>query len=291
LIVVHRRKGIVDAQIVGTQKGGTTALFEFLSEHRQISTPRALKEVHFFDDEAMFAGRPNYGKYESLFGSDAHAIVRLEATPIYMYWAPVASRLAAYNPETKLIMILRDPVERAISQWEMEFSRGTETEAFESALEREGEHLGREEQHRVRSYIDRGFYGVQIRRLLRYFPREQMLLLKQDDLLAEHQKTLRRVYQFLGVDEPASFPLQRIIRPTEKSMLLPSIPADLRERLSRVFVSDLEDVERMTGLDVGDWTGHKSVDYSYSTISMELLEQAPRSEAGESSSLSDEIPL
>src|SRR3984957_761696 len=256
LILVRRRKGIVGAQIVGTQKGGTTALFEFLSEHRQISTPRALKEVHFFDNEAAFAaGRPDYDAYEALFRSDSYTIVKIEATPVYMYWLPAAARLAEYNPDTKLILILRDPVERAVSQWEMEFSRGTEPEVFEIAMEREREYLSRGQQHRVRSYIDRGFYGVQIRRLLRYFPRERMLLLKRDELLTEHQKTLRRVYDFLGVEEPACLPLQRIVHSTEKRALLPGIRPGIQEELRRVFVPDLEDVERLTGLDVGKWTG------------------------------------
>jgi len=133
----------------------------------------------------------DYEAYESLFKCDAHAIVKMEATPVYMYWLPAVSRLAEYNPETKLILILRDPIERAISQWEMEFSRGTESEVFEIAIEREREYLSRGQQHRVRSYIDRGFYGVQIRRILSYFPREHMLLLKRDDLLTEHQKEVQ----------------------------------------------------------------------------------------------------
>jgi hypothetical protein len=89
--------------------------------HPQICTPRELKEVHFFDDEAAFAdGRPDYGRYEALFTCSADAVIRLEATPVYMYWIPAVSRLAAYNPDTKLITILRDPVERAISHLAME---------------------------------------------------------------------------------------------------------------------------------------------------------------------------
>ncbi len=231
-------------------------MFEFLSQHRQIGTPRALKEVHFFDDDAAFAkGHPDYGAYESIFRCDAHTIVRLEATPIYMYWRPVASRLAAYNPDTKLILILRDPVERAISQWEMEFSRGTESEVFEIALERERECLSRGEQHRVRSYIDRGFYGVQIRRLLRHFPREQILVLKREDLLAELQTTLRRVYEFLGVEEPECVPPQRMVHPTKKRAQLPGVQSGTRDALRQLFVADLEDVQRITGVDVAPWTG------------------------------------
>jgi hypothetical protein len=252
---MRSQKTIVGAQIIGTQKGGTTALFEFLSKHRQISIPRALKEVHFFDNDVAFAeGRPDYDAYESLFKCGANTIVRLEATPIYMYWLSVASRLAAYNPEIKLIMMLRDPVERAISQWEMEFSRGAESEVFEIALERERECISLGGQDRVRSYIDRGFYAVQIRRLLRYFPREQMLFLKREDLLMEHQKTLRRVYEFLGVEEPEYYPPQRIIHPIENRAQLPGIRAEIRDALRRIFVTDLEDVQRLTGLDVSTWT-------------------------------------
>lgn len=246
--------GIVGAQIIGTQKGGTTALFDFLSEHYQIGTPRGIKETHFFDNEAMFAsGVPDHGAYEALFESNANTIIRLEATPIYMYWRPVASRLAAYNPALKLIMILRDPVERAISQWQMEYSRGTEADAFRMAVERELEYLNRGEQHRVRSYIDRGFYSEQIRRLLTFFPREQMLFLRQQDLLSDHRRLLCRVYAFLGVEEPQCFPTQRIIRPIETSTVLPAIPADIREKLRPLFLSDLGEVEKVTGLDTSEW--------------------------------------
>jgi hypothetical protein len=94
---------------------------------------------------------------------------------------------------------------------------------------------------------------VQIRRLLRYFSREHMLLLKQDDLLTEHQKTLRRVYEFLGVEEPAILPSQRFVHSGEKRALLSGIQPGIREELRRIFVSDLEDVERITGLDLGKW--------------------------------------
>jgi hypothetical protein len=241
------RDGIVGAQIIGTQKGGTTALFDFLSEHYQIGTPSGIKETHFFDNEALFeSGPPDHGAYESLFESNANTIIRLEATPIYMYWRPVASRLAAYNPALKLIMILRDPVERAISQWQMEFSRGTEADTFQVAIERELEYVNRGEQRRVRSYIDRGYYGLQIRRLLTFFPREQMLFLRQEDLLSDHRGSLGRAYAFLGVEEPPHFPTQRIIRPIETRTVLPAIQADIREKLRLLFLPDLEEVEKMT---------------------------------------------
>jgi hypothetical protein len=90
---------------------------------------------------------------------------------------------------------------------------------------------------------------------LRYFPREQMLVLKQEDLLTEHQKTLQRVYSFLAVEQPACLPLQRIVHVTEKRALLPGIRVGIRDELRQVFVPDLNDVERLTGLDVGKWLG------------------------------------
>src|SRR5690606_2300359 len=83
----------------------------------------------------------SYAGYEALFGRRAEAPVRLEATPIYMYWRAAPERIAAYNASMKLILILRNPAERAVSQWEMEFSREAETENFDIALEREREFL------------------------------------------------------------------------------------------------------------------------------------------------------
>ena len=80
-----------------------------------------------------------------------------------------------------------------------------------------------------------------------------MLFLRREDLLADHKDTLRRVYEFLGVEVPPSLPPQRIVYPTEKRASLPHIRPEIRVSLRRGYAADLEDVEQMTGLDLGAW--------------------------------------
>jgi hypothetical protein len=90
-------------------------------------------------------------------------------------------RIAAYNPRMRLILIFRDPIERAWSHWKMEYARGAETESFAWSI-RDGRSRVdagsvRAGLHRVYSYVERGFYGAQVERLLALFPREQVLFL------------------------------------------------------------------------------------------------------------------
>ena len=112
----------VNFMIVGVQKSGTTALSEFCSEHPEICMAKP-KEPHLFDAEEFDeAGLDdNYSKFFDHFKGEA---ILGEATPIYMFLPEIAKRLHTYNPDLKLLVILRDPVDRAISQYSMSQSRG-----------------------------------------------------------------------------------------------------------------------------------------------------------------------
>ena len=247
----------VNALIGGTQKGGTTALFDFLSKHPQVEVPKdGAKELHFFDNEKEFKWPwPNYRKYENAFKAPSNAKIRLEATPIYLFWKPAPKRIAKYNPMIKMIFLLRDPVARAYSQWEMEFSRGDEKEPFERAIELEKQFLieSPKKQDRVRSYISRGFYGAQTRRLLRYFDPRQLLFLKTDHLLTSHEKTLDFVCSFLEIEQFSVYPEKRIVLPTNKDPTLPKLPPFLEDSLRREYRADLRELNELTGLEVQDW--------------------------------------
>src|ERR1700759_4927096 len=94
--------------IAGVQKGGTTALFDYLGEEPGLSLSRE-KEVHFFDDEAQDWAAPDYGAYHAQFAADEGRL-RGEATPICLYWPNSLKRIRAYNSAMRLIVALRDPV-------------------------------------------------------------------------------------------------------------------------------------------------------------------------------------
>lgn len=197
---VDRRVNFI---IAGVQKAGTTALYDYLAEDPNIGLSK-VKEVHFFDDESIDWAAPDYAPYHAQFDA-AGPLIRGEATPIYLYWPRSLERIAAYNPKARIIVMLRDPVERAWSHWKMEYARGAETEAFAWCIRQGRRRLLAAQPwgaHREFSYVERGFYGEQVERLLNLFPREQVLIAKADDLRRDPNATLAAVNAFLGVPPP-----------------------------------------------------------------------------------------
>jgi hypothetical protein len=200
---------LVTFLIAGVQKAGTTALYDYLAEQGGVALSKT-KEVHFFDDEGEDWRTPDYQGYESRFAR-AEGLPCGEATPIYTYWPNALERAAAYNPALRLVVVLRDPVERAWSHWRMEYARGAEREPFARCI-REGRQRLFDSQpwghHREFSYVERGFYGEQVERLFALFPRDQVLLLRAEDLRADARRALATVRAFIGA-APAPAPVAR----------------------------------------------------------------------------------
>lgn len=193
----------IDFIVIGVQKAGTTALYDYLSEDPAISLSR-VKEVHFFDDDSLDWNAPDYGPYHAQFDWSGEAI-RGEATPIYAYWPDAPKRIARYNPAIRLILMLRDPVERAWSHWRMEYARGVEIHPFSWCIREGRQRLFQADPwgvHREFSYVERGFYGEQLERLLEVFPPEQVMILQADDLRRNPNSALSAVSGFLGAPRP-----------------------------------------------------------------------------------------
>jgi hypothetical protein len=174
-----------------------------------------------------------------------------DRTPIYMYWASAPARIAAYNPAMKWIMLLRNPVTRAYSQWNMEVKQGRETLPFELAVRTEAERLRATLplQHRRWSYVDRGRYSVQLARIAQSFSAAQVLVLKSEELYSDPPATLGRVAQFLGVG-----PFPRTAR--REVFALPydaPMPTSARKYLCETLAPDVRELERMLGWDCSDW--------------------------------------
>jgi hypothetical protein len=241
--------------VCGVQKGGTTSLHAHFCEHPALSPP-SRKEIHFFDDETRDWAVPDYTPLDSFFPIDDGIRLRFDITPIYCFWPPSIGRIRAYNLAAKLIFLFRDPFERAWSQWCMEYARGDETMPFAHAI-REGRRrlddlplLARE--RRVYTYIERGFYAEQARRVLVHFPREQVLFLRSEDLRDSHVATLARISTFLGIAPfPDTGPKREQTRP---DVSFPSAPTETDKALIAGLVRDeVREFSALTGLDVSDW--------------------------------------
>ncbi len=255
-----RANGKVDFLVVGTQKGGTTALASFLRQHPQIFIPE-IKEAHFFDFEREYldpsTGSPRYGAYHQLYDDAQPHQLWGEATPIYMFLPFVASRIHAYNPAMKLIFLLRDPVKRAYSHYKMVREREWERWPFALAAAIEffrvrfvsGDSDERKDPIRINTYLSRGFYSWQIRRFVRLFPIENCLFVKSEDLLGRHDCVMRRIFGFLGVDSELKVPAARVFV-GERGNLNPL----LARVLGLLYRRERRRLEQLTGLKFSDWS-------------------------------------
>lgn len=237
--------------ICGTQKGGTRALDAYLREHPEVCMANQ-KEVHFFDRDNQFSNcNPDYPLYHSFFSPEpAHKVIG-ETTPIYMYWEPAPRRIWEYNPNMKLIVLLRNPLTRAFSHWNMETRRSREKLSFIGSIQNEYERC-RESlpyQHRVYSYVDRGFYLEQLKRLMRFFPTEQILVIKSETLKTQPEESMLQVIEFLNIckfevteaKDEHSLQYDSNMSPSEKNYLL------------SVFTHGIREIEKFLGWDCSDW--------------------------------------
>jgi len=242
---------MVNFIICGTQKGGTSALDAYLREHPKICMAEK-KEVHFFDNESFFHNKKtDYSIYHSSFQSNkSHDLVG-EATPIYMYWHGVPRRIWEYKPTMKLIILLRNPVERAFSHWNMEKSRNAEVLPFWSAIKSEKERCLEElpHQHRVYSYIDRGFYLKQLERIWSYFPKVSTLVLKSEYLNNQPHEALGEVCDFLCIDRLEN------ITPHLVHALPYEVKITYKERdyLQAIFEHEIRSIEKVLTWDCSAW--------------------------------------
>jgi hypothetical protein len=249
LVVLALRKK-VDFVIAGTAKGGTTALDLYLREHPDIGMADR-KELRFFDDDKIFEGRrPPYASYHVHFWNVRSRKLWGEATPRYMYWPETPERLWNYNPRMKLIMILRNPIERAYSDWNMKWSRKKEDMSFWHALQHEKEMSEKaSEQRPPQNYVKRGMYAEQLQRIWNYFPKDQTLILRSEDLKNKPQGVLDRVCHFLGVAPPVG------VQKKEAYALPYAVPMNERERefLREALLPEIKKLEKLLGWDCSDW--------------------------------------
>jgi hypothetical protein len=240
-----------DFLIAGVPKAGTTALHAALAPHPDLYLSK-VKEPKFFlsDGPPPAAGGPGdvqtfqehvwrRADYEALFDPAPPGARRGEATPFYLYDLDAHDRIRRLVPDARLVLLLRDPVDRAHSNWTHLWNAGLEPEAdFLTACRAE-------QQRRADGwadfwhYVSLGRYGHQVRHLFEVFPREQVLLLRYRELKEAPAATLDRVCEFLGV----------------RTGLLPGIP---RENVNRHVVEDTAVNRALRGLlRAGGRFGHR----------------------------------
>ncbi|MCB1614738.1 MAG: sulfotransferase [Pseudomonadales bacterium] len=196
-----------DFIIVGTQKGGTSSVYNALSQHPRIS-PAKKKEVHYFDqhfDQSL-------QWYSSHFYRTHNGDRTGEASPFYLFHPLCAERIASILPAVKIIVLLRNPVDRAYSHYQHMCRRGIETLSFDQAIKAEKKRTETGWQKLLRgeiisssplqqfSYVRRGLYLEQLLRYENLFPRTHIKVLCSEDFYHSPLPFLSTLYEFLDVD-------------------------------------------------------------------------------------------
>lgn len=178
----------VDFMIVGAAKCGTTTLSEILSNHPDVCFSR-MKEPHFFSKSPDW--KANLDEYKNLYSPKPSQICGEGSTTYTCY--PEFNKdtwqaLYDFNPKLKLIYVMRDPVDRIVSQYMHNYLRGLTSEPFEKAVLNNS------------VYINRTRYYIQIKPYFELFNKEQILLLTLEEFIADRQKTLKKTADFLEID-------------------------------------------------------------------------------------------
>jgi hypothetical protein len=298
--------------IVGAPRCGTTSLFDAIGRHPDVFCCPVKEPNHFATDRnakpkvlasairrgallkpgaaglkvlPRVATTPDFNTYLSLFNDWAGERAVGEASTSYLLSKTAAAEIARRRPDARIIMVLRQPVQRAKSEYLMHAQLGRKLGSFSdgAAVLGTSEH---EDEVETSAIIDASLYVPQIERYLNAFAREQLLFLRFEDLLGNEHEVLRKVFQHIGVDPNAGhaiglthqnqsrsvrFPrLNRLLfKSGLRDVILHGLPASLRRRLARryyaagsrsapdlsidVFRTDIAETQALTGLDLSHW--------------------------------------
>lgn len=260
----RRARILPDFLVLGGARCGSSSLFAMLCAHEQVMAP-SHKEVHFFDRN-VWRGLDSYRRFfplaihrDRVSRRLGRPVVTGEATTYYLFHPAVPQRVASLLPDVKLVALLRDPVDRAHSQYHLAVRNGREQLSFEDALDAEPARLEgeaerlladptyRSEPHLAHSYLARGLYLEQLERWHAHVPREQLLVLRSEDLFADPGAVLDQVLRFLGLEPHAGE-----LPPARNRAGYDTMRPETRERLRRFYAEPNRRLEEYLGRDL-DW--------------------------------------
>ena len=181
---------------IGSQKSGTTTIYNILKNHNEIFLSEQ-KELHFFDYDDQYDKGVEY--YKNFFKTDKKIVG--EITPSYIFFDDCAKRIyTTLGAKIKILIILRNPIDRAFSHYLMSCKRGFEKKSFEEAIILEEERICKgyfEKSHY--SYISRGKYSEQIKRYYKYFDKENIKIIFFEEFIQNQQSAISSIENFLNI--------------------------------------------------------------------------------------------
>lgn len=251
-------RALPDFLIIGAQKSATTSLLSYIGRHSQVRLGRK-KTAHFFDlsfhkGAGWYAGHfPRIRPWPiSMFFSGERSErnwLTGESCPSYMFLPEIPQRVRQLLPDVKIIVILRNPVDRLISQYQHEHRKKRAGEDFEEyiapSLAVDWPPKGDVQSLRQHCAVPRGFYADQLRHWQSFFPAQQFLVLSFEELVKNSAETLNRVFAFLGLESQAVDTSK--VHNSGGGTGPPALRPDLRAQLETLYRLKNEDLPEITG--------------------------------------------
>ncbi|WP_216828243.1 sulfotransferase domain-containing protein [Alkalihalobacterium elongatum] len=184
-----------DFLIIGAQKSGTTSLFRYIIQHPNV-IPAVKKEIHFFNNPDHFNKGIDWYKAQFPQLDKNEISITGEATPNYLEHSHIPKKVFKLMPNVKLIVILRNPVDRVYSNYHYRIKRGLENLSFEQVISNEEKLIKKGKTTQAR-YLYRGFYAEHLKEWMRYFPKEQFLILQSEEFFKDPSKNINQLISFL----------------------------------------------------------------------------------------------
>jgi len=190
-----------NALLIGAQKAGTTSLFDWIAQHPQVFANSAIKDCPFFWHDATF--QKGFKFYDAFFEGASDEQVLLGGNVNDLFFENAPERIHQLNPAMRLIICLRNPVERAYSAYAYAVERGHENRNFAEAIRQElaGCRYDNLIDRTQKEYIEHGRYWTQIQRYLSLFVRSRLHVVFFEDIKEQPERVVKEVYRFLGIDD------------------------------------------------------------------------------------------
>ncbi|SHE60207.1 Sulfotransferase domain-containing protein [Psychroflexus salarius] len=188
--------------LIGVQKAATTSIYNWLSQHPEVCAPIAMKDISFFTRPMFYKEKGIDYLLKHYENCQEDQKIKLQGSVHYIFFEDALKRIKLFNPDAKFVLILRQPMERAISSFLYARKFNYEKLNFEDALEAEKDRMLTDDL-KIKSectYINHGFYASQINRFLKHFSKDQLKVILYDDLKTEPEKTIKGIFKFLSIN-------------------------------------------------------------------------------------------
>lgn len=243
----------VSVFVGGAQKSGTRSIAEYIRHHPNLSV-HITKEGHFFDRQENFINNsPIYTSltdYYNKFFISSKTKILCDITPDYIFRKNAVERIYNYNSKAKWIILLRNPIERAFSSWNMEVNRNTENLSFEDAIESELNNHDRNKFVDRFLYIGRSRYYEQILNLWKFFPQYQCKIYPAEYLFKQPQKHLDCILDFINMPTNNGYNYRQV----HKGKYVSKISEHAKTILEKELYFELNELPNILGWKQNPWT-------------------------------------